>query len=419
MADEKGSGLFQAIFGGLTAGAGYEDLKEMFDSAETRVNAGLDTAYTDATSQGTFKPYSMTSGIGSSGMDVNGNMYSNLGAGQQAYSNRMRTGAQNMYNQATGANPFAARGNTMYNRSLNNNFAGQAQNAFNRSQNNAFGRQAQNLFNRATGNNQMQNMGMQMSQRAMQSTAGREQDIYERARAMQRPGEDRQYSSMNADLFGGGRGGMASGEFGGSPEQMAFGKAQAEARNTASFNAMGQAQAEQMQQAQMGNQMYGQGMSERQMYEQMGAQRYGLGSQDQARQLQQGLSQYGLGQQNQQMYGQMGQAWQQQGLAQQGLQGQLAGQMGSAQYDPYNQLAQQNQQGLAGGQMMNQQGANMASLLAQLGIGRATTDVNLQNVRGDAAASMWEALGAAAGGGGSWLDQFFTDADGNFKIPGT
>jgi hypothetical protein len=288
----------------------------------------------------------------------------------------------------------------MYNRSLNNNFAGQAQNAFNRSQNNAFGGQAQNLFNRATGSNQMQNMGMQMSQRAMQSTAGREQDIYERARAMQRPGEERQYSSMNANLFGGGRGGMSSGEFGGSPEQMAFGKAQAEARNTASFNAMGQAQAEQMQQAQIGNQMYGQGMSERQMYEQMGAQRYGLGSQDQARQLQQGLSQYGLGQQNQQMYGQMGQAWQQQGLAQQGLQGQLAGQMGSAQYDPYNQLMAQNQQGLAGSQMRNQQGQAMAGLLAQLGIGGMTTDVNLSNVRGDAFTGLMESIGSAASGGG-------------------
>jgi len=92
--------------------------------------------------------------------------------------------------------------------------------------------------------------------RAMQDPTQREGDIYERIRAMQRPGEQRQYDSMNANLFGSGRGGMSSAAYGGSPEQHAFGMAQGEARNQAGFQAMGQAQQEMQNYANVGNQMF-------------------------------------------------------------------------------------------------------------------------------------------------------------------
>ncbi len=93
--------------------------------------------------------------------------------------------------------------------------------------------------------------------RAMQDPTQREGDIYERIRAMQRPGEQRQYDSMNANLFGSGRGGMSTGAYGGSPEQHAFGMAQGEARNAASFGAMDQAQREMQNYAGIGQQMFG------------------------------------------------------------------------------------------------------------------------------------------------------------------
>ncbi len=92
--------------------------------------------------------------------------------------------------------------------------------------------------------------------RANADPAGRETEIYERLRAMQRPGEQRQYDSMNAGLFGSGRGGMRSSAYGGSPEQHAFGLAQAEARNTASYQAMGQAQQEMQNYAQLADMQF-------------------------------------------------------------------------------------------------------------------------------------------------------------------
>jgi hypothetical protein len=92
--------------------------------------------------------------------------------------------------------------------------------------------------------------------RAMQDPAQRETDVYNRIRDMQRPGEQRQYNSMNAGLFGSGRGGMSSAGYGGSPEQHAFGMAQGEARNQAGYQAMNQAQQEIQNYAGIGQQMY-------------------------------------------------------------------------------------------------------------------------------------------------------------------
>ena len=161
---------------------------------------------------------------------------------------------------------------------------------------------------------------------------------------------------MTSNLFGSGRGGMGSGEFGASPEEFGFNMARNEAMNQASLQAMGQAQ------------------QEMQNYQNMGSNLYGMGSQDQA------------------MYGQ------------------LAGQMGQAQYDPYNQLMQQNQQGMQGGQMKNQSGQALAGMLAQLGIGSATTDVNLQQVDATAFQGLMEMLGLAAGGAGSAIDKILTPA---------
>lgn len=96
----------------------------------------------------------------------------------------------------------------------------------------------------------------QMFGRATQDPTQREQDIYGRIRDMQLPGEERQYDSMNSSMFGSGRGGMTTEAYGGSPEQHAFGMAQSEARNAASFGAMNQAQQEMQNYANIGNQMF-------------------------------------------------------------------------------------------------------------------------------------------------------------------
>ena len=89
---------------------------------------------------------------------------------------------------------------------------------------------------------------------ASQNTAGREADIYERMRAAQRPEELRQRQAMQEQMFAQGRGGVRTEQYGGTPEQLAMYKAQAEAQNSAMLGAMQQAQAEQQQQATIGNQ---------------------------------------------------------------------------------------------------------------------------------------------------------------------
>ena len=92
---------------------------------------------------------------------------------------------------------------------------------------------------------------------AQQPTTGREQEIFERLRAVQTPEEQRQRLALEERLASQGRLGVQTAQFGGTPEQLALAKAQEEAQNTAAVQAMQQAQAEQMQQAQLGQQYLG------------------------------------------------------------------------------------------------------------------------------------------------------------------
>jgi hypothetical protein len=93
-----------------------------------------------------------------------------------------------------------------------------------------------------------------MFQGAMGPTADREAAIYDRMRAAQMPEEARQRAALEERLAAQGRLGVRTNQFGGTPEQLAMAKAQAEAQNTAMLGAMQQAQAEQEQQAMLGGQ---------------------------------------------------------------------------------------------------------------------------------------------------------------------
>ena len=97
----------------------------------------------------------------------------------------------------------------------------------------------------------------QFFNQAMQDTSGRETDIYNRIRSTQTPEENRQRLALEERLLNQGRSGVRTNMFGGTPEQFAMDKAQAEARNTAMLTAMQQAQQEQAQQASLGQQFLG------------------------------------------------------------------------------------------------------------------------------------------------------------------
>ena len=94
---------------------------------------------------------------------------------------------------------------------------------------------------------------------AMAPMAQREADVYERIRATQRPEEQRAQLALNEKLAAQGRTGLRTAQFGGSPEQLALAQAQEEAKARASLGALGQAQAEQLQQMGLAESMFGLG----------------------------------------------------------------------------------------------------------------------------------------------------------------
>ena len=104
-------------------------------------------------------------------------------------------------------------------------------------------------------NNPYQQYGLQAAGNAMgMDTAAREQQIYNRAMAMQQPMLDAQRAAGNAQEYAAGRGGVMGSQFGGSGEDAAMARAQAQAQNQAAFQAMGQAQQEMMNQGQLASQ---------------------------------------------------------------------------------------------------------------------------------------------------------------------
>ena len=94
---------------------------------------------------------------------------------------------------------------------------------------------------------------------AMAPMGAREADVYERIRATQRPEEQRQQLALEERLAAQGRTGLRTAQFGGSPEQFALAQAQEEAKARASLGAIGQAQAEQLQQLGMAESLFGLG----------------------------------------------------------------------------------------------------------------------------------------------------------------
>ena len=107
--------------------------------------------------------------------------------------------------------------------------------------------------------NQLLSGSSQFFSQAQTPTADREAAIYERMRTAMSPEEQRQRLEQEQRLAAQGRLGVRTSQFGGTPEQLALAKAQEEARNNAMLAAMQQAQAEQAQQASLGQQFLGAG----------------------------------------------------------------------------------------------------------------------------------------------------------------
>tara|TARA_R110000803_G_scaffold18986_2_gene50178 strand:+ start:160 stop:1116 length:957 start_codon:yes stop_codon:yes gene_type:complete len=95
--------------------------------------------------------------------------------------------------------------------------------------------------------NQLLGQSQQLFGQVGQDPAARAQGIYEQIRATQQPGEERDRLQMQENLFAGGRGGIQTAQYGGSPEQFAYEQARAESQNTAALGARERVLAEEAQ----------------------------------------------------------------------------------------------------------------------------------------------------------------------------
>lgn len=248
------AGIGTVAGGALATTSAYDRLSSIGDQSLVGTTIGgkpvpgaMDLA-NQAVGMSQFKPFTVTSSTGSQfgatpTMDAQGNItgtnvYNTLGGTEQAIQNELLRQAQTGFAGGTTGSPEAAaaglalmgRGTTQL------------------GQNPLLAQDASNLG------------GMFMGQLA-QPMAGRETDVYNRIRAMQTPEEQRQRLALEERLFNQGRMGVQTNMYGGTPEQFALSKAQAEAQNQASLMAMQQAQAEQQQQAALGSQFAGLGSS--------------------------------------------------------------------------------------------------------------------------------------------------------------
>ena len=240
-------GWFDTLLGG--AGTAYmaEDIKDQGAAFNTQAQNLAKQLATDSA----FKGYGVTTGLGTSTIAPNGTM--NLGVNQNA---GMSAQGQGMYG---GAQAGFQNAQTAAMAGANNAYGPAAYNALQQNMSNQAYNPAMNAQNAAMmglGGQQAQGLGAsnQAMMNAMGSTAGREQDIYDRAMAMQNPALNRAQAQSEARQFAQGRGGVMGTQFGGTGEDLAMAKARAEAGNTAAFNAMNQAQTEMMNQGQLASQ---------------------------------------------------------------------------------------------------------------------------------------------------------------------
>ena len=241
-----------------------------------------------------------------------------------------------------------------------------------------------------------------------------EQEIYNRAMAMQNPLLDQQQAAQQAREFAQGRSGIAGSQFGGTAEDAAMARARAQASNQASFQAMGQAQQEMMNQAAMANQFGGMGQGAAGLLGNIGQ---GIGNLGQAQQnfgLNQANALQAMGHQNAMLQQQAAQGFAQNA----GIAGQIGQNAFQNQYgDMQNQMALLELGGQAADRFQTGQ-LTGTGYGAQLGLGGIQAEVNADKAASELygntlvglmnAQAAQNAAKAGAGGGlfssaGGWL----------------
>jgi len=266
----------------LSTGAqitGIEKSRQALLDAGSAAQTGAAQVGGTAATMSQFQPFAVTGGTGSLTTDAQGGFGMQLSPQQQAIQNNMFGAAGNLSGQiGQPANPmYGQMANQAYGQSQG--FLGQVGQIDPRmqAQRNAlggmFGQQA-GQYGQPTGLEGITQQALMGGQQGLQGLSapqdiealrsqyaglagqsaaglgstnqvGRQQDIYNQLRSMQTPEEERQRLALEERLQAQGRGGIQTAQYGGTPEQLAMAKAQAEAQNQAGLMAMQQAGSEQ------------------------------------------------------------------------------------------------------------------------------------------------------------------------------
>jgi hypothetical protein len=262
--------------------AGIESARDALLQAGSAAQAGATEIGTTAAGMSQFQPFTVTGGAGGTGSlttTPEGGFGMQLNPQQQALQTNMFGAAQGLSQQ------IGQQANPMYGQMANQAY-GQSQGALGQAgqldprmqeQRNAFGGmfgQQLGQYGQPSGLEGITQQALMGGQQGLQGLSapqdiealrsqyaglagqsaaglgsmnqvGRQQDIYNQLRSMQTPEEERQRLALEERLQAQGRGGIQTAQYGGTPEQLAMAKAQAEAQNQAGMMAMQQAGSEQ------------------------------------------------------------------------------------------------------------------------------------------------------------------------------
>lgn len=344
----------------VLAGLGAADQMGNISATQQNYANTVNSMMQQLPSQVEFKPYTVTSGLGSTQTTPTGGVTSTLGGQQQALSNAGLGGAQQFMQQAQQANPMLGAQAGLFGTMLGN-YQGNPATA-----------------NVASLANQYGALAGQAGQGLLQDTTAREQDIYNRIRAAQTPEEQRAQAALEERLAAQGRLGVSTAQYGGTPEQLAIAKAREEAKNSAMLSAMQQAGAERQQDLATATGLTG-------LAGNLATGLGGLNAQDLQNQLAlAGGSQAALAQQLglQQGYGQLGAGMMQMG------------------YTPYEQMRADFAMSNYPAQLAASGRETGVGLLSQLGLGGLAEQTKLETLRNNLLNQMYQTAGGLFSGQG-------------------
>ena len=325
-----------------------------------------------------FKPFTVTSGLGSSAVNAQGGVTTTLGQEQANIQNLLQSQGQQFLG-AGSLQDFYNQGVSQYGLGSTAERSGSL-----------LGGLDQSLSGLGLGSSKQREQDL-MSILQGGRGAGREQDIFNQLQAVQQPSQERDRLALEQRLFNQGRGGVQTSMYGGTPEQFALAKAQEEARLGASVQARQLANQEQQVASQQALQAIQQGQAETSMFGALGLQ----GNEQALQQLQaESLARQAAGQQ---------------ALAAQGQQYGIGQSLLEQSYQPYEQLTQQLEPGvnlanIAG--LGQRQGAELAAALSEAGLQARTEQQGIgADLKAGQIAAIANILNSGASAAGNYGNQ--------------